>query len=163
MVLVINLDASPWELCSPGRVSESLLIHQHLQEQRAVFEPPPAPLPSAHLPVPQFTPSLSERAGVGHWIPGDALAAFNQRVMKTPLPPFHLRLKSSFRGSTRHSNLPFLDFQMSLCSAACCEMLIYANKSHLLCPALLLCLFACLRLCLGSACTPKPSAFQVLW
>lgn len=132
------------------------LIHHPLQEQPALFQPPPAPQPSAHLPVPQFTPNLSDRAGGGQRIPGDALAAFNQRVMKTLLPPFHPLTRSSLCGPARHSNLPYLDFRTSLCSAPCCEMLIYANKSHLTCPALLLRLcFACLRLCPDSTCLPQ--------
>lgn len=116
------------------------------------LEPPPAPQPSAHLPVPQFTPNMSGRAGGGRRIPGDALAAFNHKVMKTPLPPFHLLPRSSLRDSARHSNLPFLDFRMSLCTAACCQMLIYANKSHLPCPAPLLCL--CLRVCVFVSALP---------
>lgn len=152
MVPVINLDASPWELSSPGWVSESPLIHHHLQGQPALFQPPPAPQPSAHLPVPQFTPNLSDRAGGGHRIPGDALAAFNQRVMKTLLPPFHLLTRSCLCGPARHSNLPYLDFRMSLCSATCCEVLIYANKSHLTRPALLLRL--CLRVCVFVSALP---------
>lgn len=93
-----------------------------------MFEPPPAPEPLAHLPVPQFTPNMSGWAGGGRGIPGDALAAFNQKVMKTPLSPLHLLLSSSLCGLARRSDVPFLVFPCHFCNVACCGMLIYANK-----------------------------------
>lgn len=115
-----------------------------------MFEPGPAPEPSAHLPVPQFTQTCQDRQVVDVGFQGDALAAFNQTVMNTQLPPLYLLLSSSLRGSARRTNLPFLVFASSLCAVLYCEQLIYANKPCLLCTPLFLCLRLCL--CLGFTC-----------
>lgn len=134
MVPVINLYESPWELSPP---------------QVCVSEAPPPPPPSittCRSSLQCLSPRLliylslnlaqprQDGQVVDVGFHGDALAAFNQKVMKTPLPPLHPLLRFSLRGSARRTSLPFLAFPMSLCTVVCCRMLIYANKPCLLCP-----------------------------
>lgn len=139
------------------------LIHHHLQEQPAVFERRPAPQPSAHLPVPQFTPNMSAEAGARHRVPAGALASFNQEVMKTPLPPLLLPLRSSLGPAEVLKSDVFRLPDVTLH----CGVLLNANVCSQISPVpSSVCV--CLLLCLAAACvlTPPPPSrlrLQVFW